>query len=132
LLMALEEGNLLRALGRDAEAAAVYQRIWQNGKQGRYSGLHYEAAALSLAEVLRMQKDFAGATAAYGEVGTVSDADPEMLQKADLGAGEIADLAKNREAALRKYQAVLARGSETPQADAARKYLKDPYQGEGN
>jgi hypothetical protein len=132
LLMALEEANLLRAEGRDAEAAVVYRRIWQNGKQGRYSGLHYEAAALSLGDALRNQKDFAGAAAAYGEVGGVPDPDREMLQKANLGAGEMADLANNRDLALRKYLAVVASGSGTPQADTARKHLKDPYRGEGN
>jgi hypothetical protein len=132
LLMALEEANLLRAEGRDAEAAVVYRRIWQNGKQGRYSGLHYEAAALSLGDALRSQKDFAGAAAAYGEVGGVPDPDREMLQKANLGAGEMADLANNRDLALRKYLAVVASGSGTPQADTARKHLKDPYRGEGN
>ena len=57
VLMALEEGNLLRAEGHDQEAAAVYRRVWQAGKAGDYDGLHYEIAALSLGDLLRSQKD---------------------------------------------------------------------------
>ncbi len=48
VLLALEEGHLLRAAGRNQEAAAVYRKIWQAGKDGHYPALHYEMAALSL------------------------------------------------------------------------------------
>ncbi|PYX13786.1 MAG: hypothetical protein DMG87_21055, partial [Acidobacteria bacterium] len=71
VLMALEEGNLLRAAGRDQEAAAVYRRIWQAGREGHYPGLHYEIAALSLGDELRAQKDYSGAAAAYDQVSQV-------------------------------------------------------------
>src|SRR6202040_937065 len=42
VLLALEEGHLLRAAGRIQEAEAVYRKIWQAGREGRYPGLHYE------------------------------------------------------------------------------------------
>src|SRR5256712_3109797 len=48
MLIALEEGNLLRASGHSREAAAVYRKIWQAGQDGHYPGLHYELAVLSL------------------------------------------------------------------------------------
>src|SRR5207245_9358263 len=51
-LMALAQGNLLRAEGRDQDAAAVYRRVWQEGRAGRYDGLHYAIAALSLGDLL--------------------------------------------------------------------------------
>jgi hypothetical protein len=129
LLMALEEGNLLRAAGRNPEAAAAYRRVWQSGTQGRYAGLHYEAAAIDWGEVLRAQKDFAGAEAAYAEAAAVSDPDPDLAQTANLSAGEMADLTDHREQAVRRYQSVVAGNAGTPQADAARKYLKYPYRG---
>jgi len=87
LLMAVEEGNLLRASGHNAEAAAVYRKVWQAGKDGHYAALHYEISALALGELLRGQKDYSGAAASYEQVGEVTQPSPEYLQKANLGGG---------------------------------------------
>ncbi len=64
-LFPLEEANLLRASGHAPEAAAGYRQVWQNGREGKYGNLHYEMAAWGLGELLRSQKDYAGAAAAY-------------------------------------------------------------------
>ena len=45
-LLAMEEGNLLRAAGHNQEAAAVYRKIWQAGREGHYPDLHYETSPL--------------------------------------------------------------------------------------
>lgn len=127
VLMALEEGNLLRAEGNDQEAAAVYRRVWQAGREGFYDGLHYEIAALSLGDLLRNQKDYTSAVAAYEQVAEVAQPDPEILQKADLAAGEMYDLLGKRDLAIKKYQAVVAVDASTPQAEDANRYLKEPY-----
>ena len=108
VLFALEEGNLLRDDGHNQEAAAVYRKIWQAGRSGHFAGLHYEMAALGLGDLLRSQKDYDGAAAAYDEVSQVSQPDPEVLQKADLGAGEMYDLLQKHDLAVKKYQAVIA------------------------
>jgi len=129
-LMALEEGNLLRAAGHNQEAAEVYRKIWQAGQQGQYPGLHYEIAALSLGDLLRSQKDFTGAAAAFEQVAQVAQPDPEVLQKANLGAGEMYDLLHKRDLALAKYQAVIATNAEAPPAEIARKRMKDAYREE--
>lgn len=126
LLLALEEGNLLRAAGRSSEAATVYRRIWQSGRDGRYGRLHYELAALSLAELLRNQKDYAGAAGAYEQVSQVPKPDPEMLQKANLGAGEMYDILEKRDLAMQKYGAVVALNATTAPAETARKCMKNP------
>lgn len=130
VLMALEEGNLLRAEGRNPEAGAAYRKIWQSGREGHYPGLHYEMAALSLGDLQRSQKDYPGAAAAYDEVNDVEHPDPELLQKANLGAGEMYDLLQKRDLAIKKYQAVVATNADTPQADTARKRMKDAYRQE--
>lgn len=127
ILLALEEGHLLRAAGRNQEAAAVYRRIWQAGKEGHYPGLHYEIAALSLGDLLRAQKDYGGAAAAYEQVGQVSQPEEDALQKANLGAGEMYDLLQKRDLALAKYQAVVARDSNSLPAETARKRMKEAY-----
>jgi len=42
-LLSLEEGNLLRALGKNREAEEQYRSVWQNGREGKYGNLHYES-----------------------------------------------------------------------------------------
>jgi tetratricopeptide (TPR) repeat protein len=127
VLLALEEGHLLRAAGRNQEAEAVYRRIWQAGREGRYPGLHYEIAALSMGDLLRSQKNYSGAAAAYEQVGQAPQADSEALQKAYLGAGEMYDLLQKRDLALAKYQAVVASDGSTVLAETARKLMKEAY-----
>ena len=127
VLLALEEGHLLRAAGRSQEAEAVYRRIWQAGREGHYPGLHYEIAALSLGDLLRSQKNYSGAAAAYEQVGQAPQPDSEALQKANLGAGEMYDLLQKRDLALTKYQAVVASDGSTVPADTARKRMKEAY-----
>jgi tetratricopeptide (TPR) repeat protein len=97
------------------------------GKAGKYPGLHYEAAALGLGDVMRTQKDYQGAADAYEQVGHIPKADPDILLKGNLAAGEMYDLLRKRDAALAKYQAVIAADSGSSYAETARKYLKEEY-----
>jgi tetratricopeptide (TPR) repeat protein len=127
VLLALEEGHLLRAAGRVGEAAEVYRKIWQAGREGRYPNLHYEIAALSLGDLLRSQKDYSGAAAAYELVSQAPQPDSEVSQKANLGAGEMYDVLRKRDLALAKYHAVVADGSGTPPAETARTRMKEAY-----
>ena len=127
VLMALEEGTLLRCLNQNQEAAAAYRKVWDAGREGKYPGLHYEFAAEYLGDLLRSQKDFAGAASAYELVAQAPQPDSEVLQKANLGAGEMYDLQQKRDLATRKYQAVIALNSASAPADIARKRLKEPY-----
>ena len=128
-LLPLEEGNLLRALGRNQESAAAYRKVLQTGREGKYGNLHYEMAALGLGDLLRSQKDYIGAVAAYEQVNDVAQPDPEVLQKSNLAAGEMYDLLQKRDLALKKYQAAVAVNGGSRQAETARKLMKDPYRG---
>ena len=126
-LLPLEQGNLLRASGKLDLAGEQYRRVWQNGREGKYGSLHYELAALALGDLLRSQKKYSAAAAAYEQVGEVAGADPELLQKANLGAGEMYDQLQNRDLAVKKYQAVVAVDSGNAEADKARKRMKEAY-----
>jgi tetratricopeptide (TPR) repeat protein len=99
-LFPVEEANLFRSAGNVQEAAAYYRKVWQNGREGKYDSLHYEIAAWGLGELLRNQKDYSGAAAAYEWVSAAPNPDPETLQKANLAAGEMYDLLQKR----RKFQ----------------------------
>ena len=126
-LFPLEEANLLRASGHPQEAEAAYRKVWQSGREGKYGNLHYEIAAWGLGELLRSQKDYAGAVTAYELVGEASEPDPETLQKANLAAGEMYDLMQKRDLAMRKYQTVLAENGSTPPAEKARQHIREAY-----
>ncbi|HWY23160.1 MAG TPA: tetratricopeptide repeat protein [Candidatus Acidoferrum sp.] len=126
-LFPLEEANLLRASGHVQEAAAGYRKVWQSGREGKYGNLHYETAAWGLGELLRSQKDYAGAAAAYELVSEAQDSDPETLQKANLAAGEMYDLLQKRDLAMKKYQTVLAENGSTPPAEQARRHIREAY-----
>ncbi|HTV55234.1 MAG TPA: hypothetical protein VMI06_09990 [Terriglobia bacterium] len=126
-LFPVEEANLLRAEGRVAEASNQYRRVWQSGREGTYDGLHYEIAAWGLGEMLRSQKDYAGAAVAYDLVAEARDPDPETLQKADLAAGEMYDLLQKRELAVRKYEMVVAENATTAPAQQARRLIRQAY-----
>jgi hypothetical protein len=52
---------------------------------------------------------------------------PDLRQRAALGAGEIYDLQQKRDLAVKKYNLVISLDGSSKWADAARKYLKDPY-----
>ena len=125
-LLPLEEANLLRVSGKTDEAEEQYRRVWQNGREGKYN-LHYEIAALGLGDLLRSEKKYQAAAAAYEMVGEVTDADPELLQKANLGAGEMYDQLQQRDLAVKKYEAVVATNAGNAEADKARRRMKDAY-----
>jgi tetratricopeptide (TPR) repeat protein len=126
-LFALEEGNLLRAKGDKPAASEAYRRVWQSGQTGHYPGMHYEMAALSLGDMQRGDKDYEGAARSYELVNQVAQPDRELLQKANLAAGEMYDLMQKRDLALKKYEAVIATNAGTPPAELARKHMREAY-----
>jgi hypothetical protein len=77
--------------------------------------------------MLRGEKDFGGAAAAYELVSQVPQPDPIVAQKANLGAGEMYDLLKKRDLAITKYQAVIASDGHSSLAEVARKRMKEAY-----
>ena len=60
-------------------------------------------------------------------VGTDSAEEAAEPLRAMLGTGQMQDVLKQRPAALESYRAVLAMDGDSPQAAAARRYLKEPY-----
>jgi hypothetical protein len=126
-LLPLEEANLLRVSGKSNEAEEQYRRVWQNGREGKYGNLHYEISAIGLGDLLRSEKKYQDAAAAYELVSEVTSPDPELLQKANLGAGEMYDQLQKRDLAVKKYEAVVATNSGNAEADQARKRMKEAY-----
>ncbi len=126
-LLPIEEGNLLRYAGKYDQAEQKYRFVWQQGREGKYDGQHYELVSLALGDLLRSEKKYAAAAAAYELVGEVRNAEPEYLQRANLAAGEMYDQLLNRGAAVGKYQAVIAANGDSNEATTARKRIKQAY-----
>ena len=126
-LFPTEVANLQRAAGHLDEAEATYRKVWQLGREGKYGNLHYEMAAWGLGELLRSKKDVAGAAAAYELVNLAPNPDPDILQKANLAAGQMYDLQNKRDQAMKKYEIVVAENANTGPADQARRYIKEAY-----
>ncbi len=85
-LFPTEVANLERAAGRLDEAEAMYRKVWQNGREGKYGKLHYELAAWGLGELLRAKKDVAGAAAAYDSGQPSSQPRPRYPAKSQPGS----------------------------------------------
>lgn len=126
-LFLTEVANLQRASGDLAGAEATYRKVWQNGREGKYGNLHYELAAWGLGELLRSKKDLPDAAAAYELVNQAPNPDPDILQKANLAAGEMYDLMQKRDLAMKHYETVLAGNANTGPADQARRYIREAY-----
>jgi tetratricopeptide (TPR) repeat protein len=126
-LLSLEEGNLLRALGKNQEAEDQYRRVWQNGREGKYGNLHYEIAAIGLGDLLRSERNYSGAATAYQMVADMQSPDPELLQKANLYAGEMYDQLQKRDLAMKRYEAVVATNGSNGEAEKARRRMKEAY-----
>jgi len=129
VLFATEEGNLLREKGELGQAEAVYRRVWQDGRSGKYSGLNYEISAVALGDLRRSEKNYSDAAAAYDLVTEIAKPDPEVAQRAAVSAGEMYDLLHQRDTAVKRYQAAVAVDSASAFADTARKRIKEPYTG---
>jgi tetratricopeptide (TPR) repeat protein len=107
ILIAIEEGNLLRAEGNTEQAVATYRIVWQTGKSGRFGEGHYELAAISLGDLLRAKSDYAGAVTAYEQAASVANPEVDISQRANLSAGEVYDLLKKRDLALKNIMLLL-------------------------
>jgi tetratricopeptide (TPR) repeat protein len=126
-LFLTEVANLQRSAGDLPEAEATYRKVWQNGREGKYGNLHYELAAWGLGELLRSKKDLLGAATAYELVNLAPNPDPDIVQKANLAAGEMYDLLQKRDLAMKRYGTVLAGNANTGPADQARRYIREAY-----
>lgn len=125
-LMATEHANLLNAAGEGPEAIAAFRKIIAGCHSNAYTICRMEIPAYGLGEALKGQRDYQGAVQAY-ELAASSAPDPELRQRATLAAGQMYDVLQKRDAALQKYNAVIAENSTSESADLARHYIKQAY-----
>ena len=130
-LFALEQANLMKDSGEGMRAVAAYQAMLQRATApgGYYPDPHLEMAYYGLGEAARGQRHIQEAASAYESATTQSTASPLMKRRAHLAAGEMFDLLGQRAQAKQQYDAVLALGSDSDQAERATKFESSPYRG---
>ena len=128
-LFRLEDANLLNAAGHGPEAITAFRAIIADNDAGLFARrqTRMEMVRYGLAEALRGQRQFEEAAREYDAVSAAGHADPDLRQRAQLGAGEMFDLLKERERAVQRYQALLALDQSSDHAGLARRHLKQPY-----
>ncbi len=126
-LFALENANLLNAAGKGPEAVAAYRKILADSNAGAFAESRMEMAHYGLAEALRGQRDYPGASAAYEAVLKFPKLDPDLRERSILRAGQMYDLMKERDEAVQRYRQVIALDSASDHAGLARRYLKQPF-----
>jgi hypothetical protein len=130
-LFTLEQANLLKDSGQGMRAIAAYQSLLRRSKApgGYYPDAHLEMAFYGLGEAARGQRHIEEAASAYQSATTQPTASPLMKRRAHLGAGEMFDLLGQRAEAKQQYDAVLALGTDSDQAERASKFEVSPYHG---
>jgi Tetratricopeptide repeat len=126
-LMALELANLYNASGQAQQAIASYRKIIAGSQAGSFPDAHVEMAWYGLAESLRGQRDFQSAADAYEHVLQFQRTDPDLKIRTTLGAAEMYDAMNKRPEAVKRYLEVIAADSDSPRAEIAKKYMKEPY-----
>ncbi|MGH9533006.1 MAG: tetratricopeptide repeat protein [Terriglobales bacterium] len=124
-MFALEVANVLNDAGRGPEAIAAYRKVLNDS--GRFFQPKLEFVAFGLGEALRGQRQYAEAVEAYAQVGKYPNVEKELMQRAELSAGEVYDLMGKRDQALAHYQTAVSTGSGSQWAEIARQRIKEPY-----
>lgn len=129
-LFALEVANLSKDDGEGMKAVAAYRDVIDEARRpGYFPSSHLELAYFGLGDSLRGQKLYAEAAEAYREGAFLPTTSPELKRRSLLAAGEVYDLMKEHDKAKEQYQAVINAGSDTVQADQARKFQRTAYTG---
>ncbi len=86
-------------------------------------------AYFGLADTQRGQNMIEEAAQNYLEAAAQPKCSDWLRRRAQLNAGQMFDLLRQRDRAMKQYQLASAGGGDQSQTDAARKYLKTPYTG---
>jgi tetratricopeptide (TPR) repeat protein len=129
-LFCLEEANLRKDAGEGMGAVAAYREILgANARPGYYYSPRMELAYFGLGDALRGQRHFAEAAQSYEQAAWTVNVGPELRMRSLVAAGQCHDMDGERQKAIKDYQATIDAGPNTSRADAARKYLRNAYNG---
>lgn len=125
----LSRAGLLRDAGKVPEAIDAYRQLIERGKQGEFGNQNVGPAAVNLGNLLRLKREWSEAAAAYDSAETLPHPDETLLANARLAAGEMYDMAGQRELAVKRYQAVLKETKDPELVKRAKELMERPYNG---
>ncbi len=126
----LEVANLLKDEGHGLEAIEAYKQVIADAqKPGYFIDPRLQMAWFGMADTQRGYNDIQGAANGYMQAAMQPNCSDWLRKRAQLNAGEMYDLLKDRGNAVRMYQMAAASGGDQSQGDAARKYMKTPFTG---
>ena len=129
-LFRLEEANLTKDEGNGPGAIAIYRQVLADAqKPGYFTDARLQMVWFGLADTERGQNDIFDAANDYVNAAQQPKCSDWLRKRAQLNAGEMFDLLHKRDRAVQLYQMASAGGGDQSQADVARRYLRDPYQG---
>lgn len=129
-LFRLEEANLTKDEGNGPAAIAAYKAVLADArKPGFFIDPRLQMAWFGLADTERGQGMIAEAARHYLEAADQPKCSDWLRKRAQLNAGQMFDLLHDRGNATRQYELAAGGGGDQSQADAARHYLKTPYEG---
>jgi tetratricopeptide (TPR) repeat protein len=129
-LFHLEVANIQKDSGDGLKAIASYREVIELAKKpGYFPSAHPELVYFGLGDTLRGQKLYADAVEAYDSAAYQPTTSPELKRRCLLAAGQVYDLMHDHDKARQQYQAVIDAGSDSAQADQARKFMKTAYEG---
>jgi hypothetical protein len=124
-LFRLEVANLLKDSGMKEYAAVLVDAQ----KKGYFVDPRLQLAYFGLADTQRGQNLIKDAAENYMQAASQPNCSDWLRKRAQLNAGQMLDLLREREQALRMYQLASSGGGDQSQAEAARRYLRAPYAG---
>jgi len=129
-LFRLEVANIQKDEGDGLKAVASYREVIDlSRKPGYFASSHLELVYFGMGDTLRGQKLYADAVEAFKSGAYQPTTSPELKRRCLLAAGQVYDLMHDHEKAQQQYQAVIDAGSDTVQAEQARKFMKTSYTG---
>ena len=129
-LFRLEEANLAKDKGDGMGAIAIYKQVLDDArKPGYFVDPRLQMALFGLADTERGQNLVSDAAKRYLEAAAQPICSDWLRKRAQLNAGQMLDLLHDRPAAIAQYKLVLTAGGDQSQAEAARRYLQNPFSG---
>jgi tetratricopeptide (TPR) repeat protein len=129
-LFCLEVANVSKDAGLGLTAIDLYRQLINRAQRPAYfASSHLELAYYGLGDTLRGQHLYQQSVDAFRQAAFQPSTSPELKRRCLLAAGEDYDLMNQHNKAGQQYQAVIDAGSDSTQADLARKYMKNAYAG---
>ena len=126
-LFRLEMASVLTQLNRQADAVAAFEALVKEAGTNSPAAKSMDLIRFQYAEALAKQHTYEKAATQFLAVTKEPNAEAGLVTMALLRAGQVFDLANQRDAALAQYKAVVTRPNVYDSRDQAQKGLKQPF-----